>query len=265
MKAEQKLKGLKETLRGMRGVVVAYSGGVDSTFLLRVAREVLGKGVLAVTASSPIFPRRELRQAQEMARKMEAWFRFLPTAELSLPQFVRNQADRCYHCKKMFYSELQVLAARERMSWVVDGSTVDDLENLRPGRKAAGELSIKSPLLMVGLSKSEIRLLSKKLKLPTWNKPSEACLATRVPYGIPLNQQILERIERGEDFLLSLGLRQVRLRHHGKLARIEVQPQDIGKLVGHREEVVSQLKDLGYAFVALDLEGYSSGSLNRLL
>lgn len=262
MKAQEKLEKLKLILWEMESLLLAFSGGVDSTFLLKVAKDILGEKLLAVTASSPIFPRREYLKAKELAESLGARFTSIFTDELPLPEFARNPTDRCYWCKKELSKKLWEIARQERMKWVADGSNFDDLGDFRPGRKAAKEMEVRSPLCEAEIGKEEVRALSRNQGLPTWDKPSFACLASRIPYGIPITKEILESINRAEEFLLSLGLNQVRVRHHDKLARIEVEPEDMPKAFQWKEKIVSELKSLGYVYIVLDLEGYRSGSLN---
>lgn len=265
MGTEEKLEKLKGLLGEMGSILLAYSGGVDSTFLLKVAVDTLGNKAFAVTAKSPVYPAREYLKAREMAQVLGVKLFSLETFEMARAEFTRNFPDRCYFCKTSLFAQLKEIAHLRGIKWVVDGTNFDDLEDFRPGRKAAQDLDIRSPLCEVGLTKEEIRMLSKKLGLPTWDRPSSACLASRVPYGIPLTQEVLERINEAEEFLLSLGLRQVRVRHHGELARIEVEPADIKKVASASYEVVAKLKALGYTYVALDLEGYRPGSLNLMV
>lgn len=259
-----KLEKLKEGLKRLEGVLVAYSGGVDSTLLLRVARDVLNERVLAVTARSPIHPEREYREAKEMAEALGVRLLSIWTDELSQVEFSRNDRDRCYWCKRWLLTELKDLARREGLEWVVEGSNLDDLKGYRPGMRARDELGVRSPLCEAGLNKEEVRLLSKELGLPTWDKPSLACLASRIPYGTPITRELLRKVERAEEVLLSMGLRQVRVRHHGRIARIEVEPAEMERLLRRRTELVSALRGLGYGYVTLDLEGYRSGSLNEI-
>lgn len=262
---EEKLGKLKQLLEETESVLIAYSGGVDSAFLLKVARDVLGDRVVAVTARSPTYPEREYLEAQELARRLGVRFLSTSTDELSRQEFVSNAPDRCYWCKRGLFEKLREIARREHIRWVAEGSNFDDLKDFRPGWKAAQEIGVRSPLCEVELTKEEIRLLSRKLGLSTWDKAPFACLASRIPYGTAITREVLEKINRAEESLLSLGLRQVRVRHHGEIARIEVEPQDMEEIVRRREEAAGRLKALGYLYIVLDLEGYQSGSLNRML
>jgi len=248
-------------------VLIAYSGGVDSTFLAFVAREVLGQRAMVVFAHSPIYPPHECEDAETLARKLGFRFTTIETNELENPQFVANSPDRCYYCKQELFQQLRRIASAESLDWIADGSNYDDLGDYRPGRKALAELSIRSPLCEVKLTKSEIRGLSRKMGLPTWDKPASPCLATRIPYGISVNRDTLRRIADGERYLRNLGIRECRLRHHGNIARIEVNGEGMSLLLNGqiRRDLMEQIKALGYTYVTLDLGGYRSGSLNEEL
>jgi len=267
VKAEEKLKRLKEILTEMGSVLIAYSGGVDSTFLASVANEVLGQRAMAVFAQSPIYPPHEREDAEALARKLSFRFITIETNELENPQFVANSPDRCYYCKRELFQQLQGIASAEGLDWIADGSNYDDRGDYRPGRKALAELGIRSPLCEVELTKDEIRRLSEKRGLPTWDKPASPCLATRIPYGTPVTRDALRRIADGEQYLRNLGIRECRLRHHGNIARIEVDEKGMSLLLKNqiRQDLVKQIKALGYTYVTLDLGGYRSGSLNEEL
>ena len=263
-KLEAKLGQLKDILAGMGGVLVAYSGGADSTFLLKVALDVLSENVLAVTAKAPIFPASELATAEEMAHRLGARHLFVEIGLLEDPRFASNPPDRCYICKRALFSRLKELAEGRGFE-MADGSNSDDLGEHRPGLRALQELGVRSPLAEAGLTKDEIRALSKEIGLPTWDKPSQTCLATRFPYGECLTLEKLRRVEEAEGFLRSLGLRQLRVRSHGSLVRIEVSREDMARLLELAASVVARLKESGYTYVTLDLEGYRSGSMDAIL
>ena len=265
MVIEQKWDRLRALLRETKLAVLAYSGGVDSSLLLRAAAEVMGSHVMAVTAVSETYPPGELEAAKEFARSLGVTHRILRTKELASEEFVRNSPERCYFCKKEFFGKLKQIAETEGISFIFDGSNTDDLRDHRPGRKAAEEFSVRSPLVEAGLSKSDVRTLAQFLNLPMWDKPSLACLSSRIPYGTRITRDILEIIQGAEEHLRALGFRQVRVRHHGDTARIEVDRDDFGLLLSNDaiKRITTGLKGLGYTYVCLDLEGYRTGSMNE--
>ena len=264
---DEKLVRLKNILRDMGSILVAYSGGVDSTFLAVTAHEVLGKNALAVFAASPVAPPMEKEEAASLAQNIGLRFKIIDSNEMSNPDFVANPPERCYYCKRELFSELKPIALEESLKWIADGTNADDLSDFRPGRKASAEAGIRSPLLEAGLTKAEIRQLSHARGLPTWDRPASPCLASRIPYGIPVTAETLNKIARGEQYLHSLGIRELRLRHHGDIARIELDPESMAKIITPeiRQDIVTHLKTLGYKYVALDLTGYRIGSLNEVL
>lgn len=265
---EAKAAKLKEIFQAMKRVVVAFSGGVDSTLLLKVAYDSLGnENVIAVTALSPLYPERELREVQKLIRSVGARHRLIESNELEIPGFSKNPPNRCYYCKKKLFTELLDLAREESILFVVEGSTLDDDKDHRPGRTAVQELGIRSPLKEAGFTKAQVRELSRTLGLPTWDKPSFACLASRFPYGEEISDEGLKMVDDAEDYLFGLGFKQVRVRHYGNLARIEILEEEMGRLMSGsvREEVVSHLKKIGYRYVTLDLQGFRSGSMNEVL
>ena len=264
---EVKLERLRAQLREIGSAAVAFSSGVDSTFLLRVAHEELGENVVAVTARSHSFPKRELDEAAAFCAREGVRHEIIDSEELDIPGFVANPPDRCYHCKKALFGKLIAFAQANGLAAVLEGSNMDDDGDYRPGRRAIMELGVASPLHDAGLTKAEIRVLSKRMGLPTADKPSFACLASRFPYGERITAAGLERVERAEQWLMDagLGLAQLRVRSHGDMARIEVPPADIPRLATRAEEIAAALKSFGFAYVALDLQGYRTGSLNETL
>lgn len=265
---QQKLEQLLDLIKGLEKVVIAYSGGVDSTFLAAVAVQVLGDRAVAVTASSETLPAWEREEAVLLAQTMGIAHMELSISELNSPAFVQNDGDRCYHCKKERFHHLVQWAVSQGFHWVLDGSNADDCLDYRPGMKAVAEMDrVKSPLLEVGLTKQEIRKLSKEMGLATWDKPSAACLSSRVAYGLAVTQERLRQVEAAEAALRQFCTGQVRVRHHGELARIEVEPDQVAFLLApeNRKVITEQLKQLGFLYVTLDLAGYRTGSMNAVL
>lgn len=261
-----KLKKLINILKDMESAVLAYSGGADSTFLLK-AMQLSGIRALAVTAVSEIIPRCEVLSAKKMAKEIGIKHMIIETHELSNKKFVSNTPERCFVCKDNRFKILRDIATSEGYGFVIDGSNCDDLGDYRPGKKAAEKYGVRSPLIEAGFSKKKIREVSKELSLLTWNKPSSPCLSTRFPYGSRITKEALKRVEKAEDFLRSFGFHEIRVRDHGSIARIEVEEDKIGLLLTpeRRKTISEKLKSLGYEFISLDLDGYKSGSMNRVL
>jgi uncharacterized protein len=265
----EKYKGLKAILEGMKTVLVAYSGGVDSTFLLKAALDTLGKErVLAVTARSATYPEAEWVSAKETAAELGARHRVIDTCELEKADFVKNTPERCYYCKKEFFGELKAMADKEGIRFIIDGTNHDDLSDHRPGMRAAEETGVESPLMEAGLKKDDIRKLSKEFGLKTWNKSHLACLASRFPYGLEMTEQRLKKVDRAETYLRKLGFKELRARHYEETVRIELGKEEMKMLFEDRglaEKIVKGLKEIGYVYITLDLEGFQSGSMNRVL
>jgi uncharacterized protein len=267
MELHSKLKILRDNIIQMESVAVAYSGGVDSTFLLKVAHDALGENVIAVTARSAAFPETEYQEAADFARKAGVRHVVITSEELDIEGFSDNPVNRCYLCKFELFSKIKKVADQNHIKYVADGSNVDDLGDYRPGTKAAQELGVVCPLREAGLGKDEIRALSKEMDLPTWDKPAFACLSSRFPYGQRITREKLRTVDKLEQFLRESGFQQVRVRHHGDIARIEVAANERQRFfdAGFMDQVYEKFNQAGFAYVTLDLKGYRTGSMNEVI
>jgi pyridinium-3,5-biscarboxylic acid mononucleotide sulfurtransferase len=265
MNINEKLENLKNNIKSLQSVAIAFSGGVDSTFLLKVAADVLGKNVVAITAHSSTYPERELREAIEFAKSYSIKQRVIVSEELDVEGFSDNPVNRCYLCKNELYEKIKTVADEEGMKYILEGSNFDDLGDFRPGLQAVKEHGVLSPLREALLTKEEIRLLSKEMGLKTWNKQAFACLSSRFPYGEKITNERLRMIDRAEQLLLDLGFSQVRVRFHKDIARIEVGQEQFAKMLDTeiREKIYKDFKEIGFMYTTLDLKGYRTGSLNE--
>jgi len=267
MLLDEKLELLKDIIRKKGSAAVAFSGGVDSTFLIRVAKEVLGDKLIAVTATSSTYPERELNEAIKYAKDFGVKHIIISSEELDIEGFASNPKNRCYYCKKELFTKVKEVAVENGVEYVFDGSNLDDNGDYRPGMLAAKELLVVSPLKEAGLTKKDIRDLSKEYGLATWNKPAFACLSSRFPYGNKITLPKLKMIDQAEQFLLDMGIRQVRVRHHGEIARIEVAPEEREKFfnIEFMDKISSKFKKIGFIYTTLDIAGYRTGSMNEVL
>ncbi|AKA67364.1 ATP-dependent sacrificial sulfur transferase LarE [Clostridium scatologenes] len=270
MNIQTKLQNLKSDIKSMNKLIIAFSGGVDSTFLLKVASDVLKDNVIAVTARSSTYPEREFNEAANFIKSIGARHIVITSEELDIEGFSKNPVNRCYYCKKELFSKIRKIADENNIHYIADGSNVDDLGDYRPGLKAINELGVVSPLREAGMTKNDIRALSKEMKLPTWNKPAFACLSSRFPYGQEITREKLQIVDKAEQYLLDLGFKQLRVRYHdeiSKIARIEVSPDERKKFFDEplMDRIYDEFKKIGFDYVTLDLKGYRTGSMNETI
>lgn len=267
MLLQEKYQLLKDNMKKRGSAAIAFSGGVDSTFLVKVAHEVLGDNMIAITATSSTYPERELQEAIKYAKDMGVKHLIISSEELDIEGFASNPKNRCYYCKKELFTKINAIAKENGVAYVFDGSNIDDDGDYRPGMQAARELEVISPLKEAKLTKEDVRELSKELNLPTWNKPAFACLSSRFPYGNKITAPKLKMVEEAEQFLLDLGIRQVRVRHHEEIARIEVSPEERIKFfdLAIMDQIGEKFRKIGYTYVTLDILGYRTGSMNEVL
>jgi len=261
----EKKEQLKISLIKMNKVVIAFSGGVDSAFLLAFSHQILGKNTIAVTIDSPFTPSWELDDAKEFTKSMKINHKIIKIVYKELEYIRKNQLDRCYYCKKLIFKRIKDFAKKNNFKFVLDASNYDDLNDYRPGMKALKELKIISPLIDVGLKKEEVRILSKKMNLTSWDKPSMACLASRFPYNSPITSSGLEKIEKSEEYIRSFGIKQLRVRYFDEIAKIEVFKKDLKLIIKNSQRIAKFMKKLGFKYITIDLEGYRTGSLNEAL
>jgi len=259
--SSEKLDRLRHIVADMQSVLVAFSGGIDSTLVLKIAHDELGSRAAGVTAVSATYPAAELESAVRTAREIGAQHEIVSTDQLAIPSFVENDASRCFHCKTDLYRLMEGLRAARPMQWILDGTNLDDLSDDRPGIKAAREWHVRSPLVEAGFTKADVRAAAQRLGLSSWDKPAAACLSSRIPRGVPITMEKLRRVEQAEAILSSEGFRQVRVRDHGDIARIEVAPEEFARLnqPGLRSSISTRLRQAGFRFICVDLEGYRPG------
>ncbi|WP_425449012.1 ATP-dependent sacrificial sulfur transferase LarE [Dethiothermospora halolimnae] len=264
---KEKYNELAEIIEGLESVAIAFSGGVDSTFLIKVCKEVLGDKAIAVTATSSTYPQREFKEACKFTKEIGIEHIIIESEETDIEGFSKNPPNRCYFCKYELFTKVKEVAKEKGIKYVLDGSNFDDIGDFRPGMEAAKELMVRSPLKEAELTKSDIRLLSKDMGLPTWDKPAFACLSSRFPYGEEINPNKLNMVEAAEDYLIKLGFKQFRVRYHGDIARIEVHPNERHKFfsIDIMDDLSDKLKKIGFTYVTMDLTGYRMGSMNEVL
>lgn len=267
LSAEDKEQNLRRLMRDMQTVLVAYSGGVDSAYLALIATQELGEKALCVMGISPSVAANQREDAEKIAQDFKFNYFSIQTEELENPDYQANPTNRCYFCKSELYGKLAPLAKERNIEFILDGANLDDTKDYRPGREAAKENEVRSPLVEVDLTKAEIRQLSKKQNLPTWDKPASPCLSSRIAYGVPVSIERLSKVEKGEEFLRGLGLREFRVRNHGELVRLEIAPDEMEKiLIKEATDLIAEkFRNLGFKYVTLDLHGYRTGAMNEVL